>query len=142
MLEDAYAVTRDTVGGEAAKLKVDGYRLVTMTGAALDGNTLEILYHFDKALRLKHLRLTAARDQAVPSISAVYLAAFLVENEIQDLFGIHFEGLAVDYHRTLYLDGEAAAAPFCPDTAAGAVSDAGPAALQSGANATPRGSDA
>ena len=142
MLNDIFPVTIDTVVGETAKIKVDGYRFVTMTSTALDGNTIEILYHFDKALRLKHLRLTAARDQALPSVSAVYLAAFLVENEIQDLFGIHFEGLAVDYHRTLYLDGAAAAVPFCQDTAADAGGDVCPTALQSGANATPGGSDA
>jgi ech hydrogenase subunit D len=43
----------------------------------------------------------------------VYFAAFLVENEIQDLFGIHFKGLVLDYERTLYLDQEEKVTPFC-----------------------------
>jgi Ni,Fe-hydrogenase III component G len=40
------------------------------------------------------LPLTVPKDTLVPSISPVYFAAFLVENEIQDLFGIRFQGLA------------------------------------------------
>ena len=117
MLKEMLPVSIDTVVGETAKIKVDGYRFVTISCTALDENTLEILYHFDKELRLKHLRLTVSKDTAVPSISAVYLAAFLVENEIQDLFGIHFEGLVIDYDRTLYLDEEVTVTPFCKYTA-------------------------
>ena len=37
----------------------------------------------------------------------------LVENEIQDLFGVRFKGLAIDYERTLFLDEEVEDAPFC-----------------------------
>jgi ech hydrogenase subunit D len=62
---------------------------------------------------LKHLRLTVPKDAPVPSISPVYFAAFLVENEIQDLFGIRFQGLAIDYDRTLYLEAEVKKTPFC-----------------------------
>jgi ech hydrogenase subunit D len=62
---------------------------------------------------LKHLRLTVAKDAFVPSLSPVFFAAFLVENEIQDLFGVRFQGLVIDYGRTLYFDDEVREAPFC-----------------------------
>ena len=71
--------------GEVAKMKVQGYRLVTLSCMEIDETTVDILYHFDKDLELKHLRLTAAKRSPVPSISPVYFAALLVENEIQDL---------------------------------------------------------
>ena len=87
MLEEI-PVNIDSVVGETAKMKIDGYRFVTMSCVALDENTFEILYHLDKDFRLKHLRLTVSNSISVPSISPVYLAAFLVENEIQDLFGL------------------------------------------------------
>ena len=41
-----------------------------------------------------------------------YFAAFLVENEIQDQFGLHFDGLALDYDEGLYLEEEAGRTPF------------------------------
>jgi ech hydrogenase subunit D len=99
--------------GEVAKLKVNGYRLVTLSCTELDESTVDVLYHFDKDLGLKHLRLTALKTATVPSISPVYFAALLVENEIQDFFGLRFEGLLVDYRGMLYLEEEALKTPYC-----------------------------
>ena len=49
----------------------------------------------------------------MPSISGFCFAALLVENEIQDLFGIAVTGLVLDYHQHLLLTKEAPAKPFC-----------------------------
>lgn len=38
----------------------------------------------------------------VPSISDLYLEAFVWENEIHDLFGINFDGIAIDFHGAFY----------------------------------------
>ena len=113
MNSDIVSITPDQVVGACARKKAEGCRFVTMTCAALDEDRLEILYHFDRDFRLEHLRLTVYRDTLLHSISDVYFAAFLVENEIQDLFGLRFAGLAIDYRRTLYLDQEIVRAPFC-----------------------------
>lgn len=113
MKGEVVPVSIDNLVGEAAKKKVERYRFVTMSCTELDDTTVDILYHFDKDLELTHLRLTVARDIPVPSISPVYFAAFLVENEIQDLFGVRFKGLAIDYERTLFLDEEVEVPPFC-----------------------------
>ncbi len=86
---------------------------MTLSCAELDENTIDILYHLDKDLKLISFRLTVPRNAAIPSISPVYFAAFLVENEIQDLFDIRFTGLAIDYERTLYLEEEVKITPFC-----------------------------
>lgn len=99
--------------GETGRMKAEGFRFVTESCVELNESTVELLYHFDKDLQLKHLRLTIPKETVVPSVSSVYLAAFLVENEIQDLFGIRFEGLAVDYNRTLYLEEEIKTTPLC-----------------------------
>ena len=113
MKGEVVCVSTDTVVGECAKAKAEGYRFVTMSCVELDETAVDILYHFDRNLQLKHLRLTMPKGTPVPSISSVYLASFLIENEIQDLFGVHFQGLAVDYRGTLYLDEEAKVTPFC-----------------------------
>ena len=113
MLHDVTCVRREALIGEVAKIKVQGYRFVTLSCVERDEEDFDIFYHFDKNNRLKHFKLSIARGLTVPSISPVYFAAFLVENEIQDLFNITFDGLVVDYERTFYLEPEIKAAPFC-----------------------------
>jgi ech hydrogenase subunit D len=109
---DAIAVTPRDLVGETAKLKAEGYRLITLSCVELDQGMVDLLYHFDRNLELKHLRMSVSRSSPVPSISSVYFAAFLAENEIQDLFGLRFEGLAIDYKGTFYLDEEVKSVPF------------------------------
>ncbi|MEZ4529315.1 MAG: NADH-quinone oxidoreductase subunit C, partial [Desulfobacterales bacterium] len=97
MLEEIISVTADRLVGETARIKVEGYRFVTMSCVETGENEIEILYHFDKDLKLIHFLLRVSKDTPVPSISPVWFSAFLVENEIQDLFGIRFAGLVLDY---------------------------------------------
>jgi ech hydrogenase subunit D len=118
MQDEVISVSPDNLVGAVAKLKVEGYRFVTLSCMQGHENTVVILYHFDKDLVLKHLRVHVPADCPLPSITPVYFAAFLVENEIQDLFGLRFSGLTVDYERTLYLDGEVKVTPFCRYTVA------------------------
>jgi ech hydrogenase subunit D len=106
-------ITAEDVLGEVTRLKIHGYRLVTLTAVTTGPDQVEILYHFDKDLNLVHLRLTTSPADAVPSISPVYLAAFLVENEIQDLFHIRFQDIVIDYDRKLFLTAETEDTPFC-----------------------------
>jgi ech hydrogenase subunit D len=113
MREEVIPISLDAVVAEAGRMKAEGYRLVTMSATELDADNVDILYHYDKNLTMKHLRLTVGKDVHVPSISPVYLAALLVENEIQDLFGVRFKGLAIDFNRTLYLDEEIKTTPLC-----------------------------
>jgi ech hydrogenase subunit D len=123
MLHDVACVSPEALVGEVAKIKVQGYRFVTLSCVERDGENFDIFYHFDKNLTLKHFKLSIAKGIPVPSITPVYFAAFLVENEIQDLFGIIFYGLVVDYKRTLYLDPEIKATPFCRYTVTGTPGD-------------------
>ena len=131
MLKELLPVGIDNLLGETAGIKVAGYRFVTMTCTALDQDSFDILYHFDRGLELKHLRLTLPAGTAVPSISPIYFAAFLVENEIQDLFGIRFTGLAVDYDRTLYGDEKTRITPFCKYTVVTAHGTEDPSGVKS-----------
>ncbi len=46
--------------------------------------------------------LVPGDDPRVPSIGSIYGCAFLYENEMQDLFHLKVEGMAVDFHGNLY----------------------------------------
>jgi NADH:ubiquinone oxidoreductase subunit C len=113
MLRDVTCISLEALVGEVAKIKVQGYRFVTLSVVERDADTFDIFYHFDKDLTLRHFKISVSKGVSVASITPVYLAAFLVENEMQDLFGIRFDGLVVDYERTLYLEPETKLTPLC-----------------------------
>jgi ech hydrogenase subunit D len=74
-----------------------GYRLVQMMGTPRK-ESVEVLVSFDKGYELKNFRIQVPRsDFKLPSITGATLAAFSYENELQDLFGIEIEGLAINY---------------------------------------------
>ena len=73
-----------------------GWRLVQI-GCARIGDFYEITYSFDKNLTLEHFRIIIGQDVEILSISCIYLASFVYENEIADLYCIPFKGIAIDY---------------------------------------------
>jgi NADH:ubiquinone oxidoreductase subunit C len=98
----AEEVSIDNLVARAKTFFESGYRFITAT--CLDrGDYLEVLYHFDKEVVMSHLRLAVPKGQEVPSISSVYLCAFIIENEMKELFGMNVTGLAVDYQGHMLL---------------------------------------
>ena len=89
-----------------------GYRFVTMT-VVDNGEMFDIYYHFDLDYELMTYKLELKKGDTLPSISGVCFAAVVVENEIQDLFGITITGLAIDYEKHFLLAPDAPAQPFC-----------------------------
>jgi ech hydrogenase subunit D len=108
-------VEKNQLVAEVRALKNEGQRLVTTTCVDL-GESFDLLYHFDLDLQMTHLRLNVPKGESVPSISGIYFAALIIENETQDLFGIPFEGLALDFGGHFYLEEEVKKYPFCKVT--------------------------
>ncbi len=107
-------IALDALQSEVQKMWDNQYRLVTMSSVDLkDEDKFDIFYHFDKNLGLKTFRLTVPKETAIPSISGIYFAAFLVENEIKDQFGVNFTDIALDFGSNLYLEDEVMTSPFC-----------------------------
>lgn len=109
---DAVSVTSENVVNEVMRMKSNGYRFVTMSSAPVHDGFMDIIYHFDKNLELKNLRLSIKEGEAIPSVSGVYFCAMLAENELQDLAGLRFEGLVLDYNRTLLHASEVTTVPL------------------------------
>ena len=89
-----------------------GYRFVTMT-VVDKGEEFDIFYHFDLEYELHTCKLELKKGVSLPSISKVCFAAVVVENEIQDLFGITVTDLVIDYEKHFILAPDAPAQPFC-----------------------------
>ncbi len=110
MLNNVSETALDHISTEVWKLKQDGYRFVTMT-CCDRGESHDILYHFDKNYQLKHLRVTLPKGTELPSVSAIFFAALLVENEMKDLMGVSVSGMAIDFQGRFML---AEGAPVTP----------------------------
>ncbi len=95
-LQDIVPVTASELFDTVAGLKEQGYRYVQACATKV-ANGIEILYSFDKDHALHNLRLSIADDEEVMSITSIYWPAFIYENEMQDLFGIKFKHMELNY---------------------------------------------
>lgn len=84
----------------AKELKTKGYRLVSITCTQIE-NYFELIYSFDLNLTLLNFKIIV-NDNTMPSLTSIYTASFLQENEIQDQFGISFENLNLNYQGKLF----------------------------------------
>jgi len=81
----------------AQDLKTEGCRLGQICATAA-GDELEILYTFEKDNILRNYKFRIdAKAPELQSVTAVYGYAFIYENEMQDLFGVTFKNLSLDY---------------------------------------------
>ena len=111
MLTNVKEIPVAQLHAEVGSLKRQGYRLVTLTCTDL-GDAHDVLYHFDKDYELQHLRVRIPRGETLPSITELFFAAVLVENEIQDLFGLTVTGMVVDFKGRFILSEGAPVAPL------------------------------
>ncbi|HHY85509.1 MAG TPA: NADH-quinone oxidoreductase subunit C [Verrucomicrobia bacterium] len=117
---------------ERVKEKRDrGCRLVQISAARLPEG-VEVTYSFDLKNRLSNVRVLLPDDGTrLPSISAIFGCAVLYENEIQDLFGVGIDGLALDfkgkfYRTTVRFPFGSTKAPAPPPAPPAATAAAGP----------------
>lgn len=89
----------------------EGCRLVTAS-CTDEGEEFRIIYTFDNNLKLINMEITVPKGVVVPSITDIYLCAFLVENEMKELFGIPIENIAVDLGGRMYLTEGAKTSPM------------------------------
>lgn len=111
MVDNIVEIKKDYLLAEVKKLKNNGYRLVTTSCVDMGGEFM-IYYHFDKDTEMKHLKLISSKEQEIPSISEIYLAGALAENEMKDLFGIKIKGLVLDYGGKFMITDQVESAPF------------------------------
>ena len=81
---------------KAEELRKEGYRMVQICGTTCTGET-ELLYSFDRDHVLLNYKVRVPFGTPVRSITPVYWAAFVYENEVHDLFDVEFEDSLLDY---------------------------------------------
>jgi NADH:ubiquinone oxidoreductase 27 kD subunit len=95
MIYQARIVSPESLTGEVQQLFNAGYRFVT--SACVDEiEKFRVIYSFDKEAELVNLEVQVSKESEVPSISGIYLCAFLIENEMKELFGVNITNIAID----------------------------------------------
>lgn len=109
----------DQVVDIAASYKERGWEFSQICATTLEDG-VELLYaYYDPAYRapgLEGVRVFVADGTAVPSVTGIFPAAFVFENESHDLFGVSFEGISIDFGGEFYT--VAVAYPMNPRAAA------------------------
>lgn len=107
MIENLSEITVDQLLGKVQDMFHQGYRFVTATAVDLGEEGVDVTYHFDKDYKLVNYRIKVPHGAQVPSISGIYFSSVIVENEIRELFGLKYSGLAVDYGGHMLLTDDA-----------------------------------
>lgn len=89
-------ITASELISKVSDLKADGYRIGQACCTKVSEG-FEILYSFDKDHELVNLKMTIAEEEEVMSITRIYWCAFIYENEMQDLFGVKFSHMELNY---------------------------------------------
>lgn len=86
----------------ARQKKADGWRYVQTLAVNTDDG-IDVLYSFMKGDILDNVTIKAVKkEDVVPSITGSYLAAFVFENEVHDLFGVNISDIAIDFKGNFY----------------------------------------
>ncbi|RNC29763.1 MAG: NAD(P)H-quinone oxidoreductase subunit J, chloroplastic [Candidatus Dichloromethanomonas elyunquensis] len=95
-------VTASEIVDAAKNMLNEGYRLIQLC-CTKTPSEMDIIYTFEKTdLQSQNFKLPVNIGDTLPSISSVFFAAFLYENEIHDLYGVNFTDMAVDFKGTFY----------------------------------------
>lgn len=87
---------------DAEARHADGWRYVQILAVNTEQG-IDLVYSYMKDGFLENMLVQGvAGDAHVPSITDLFLEAFVCENEIHDLFGISFDGLAIDFLGNFY----------------------------------------
>ena len=91
---------------EAAVKKTEGWRFI-QTHAVNTDSGIDLYYSFMKNGHIENLKVAGVtKDQPVPSITDMFLAAFVFENEARELFGVDMRDIAIDFAGALYAPAE------------------------------------
>ena len=92
----------DQLRREAAVLKADGWRFI-QTHAVYTDDGVDLYYSFMKDGNAVNYWIKGVqKGTPVPSITDLFLAAFVFENEARELFGVDMRDIAIDFAGAMY----------------------------------------
>ena len=93
---EAKIVTQQELQDTARRLKAAGTRLITIVGTDTGAN-IEVTYFFQpipgKAEAYRIIVPKSGGNEEVEGITHIFPAAYIAENEVSEMFGIHVKGV-------------------------------------------------
>lgn len=99
-------ISLDELLREAAVMKAEGWRFI-QTHAVNTDSGIDLYYSFMKNGLVRNYKIIGVtKDMQVPSITSMFLAAFVFENEARELFGVDMKDIAIDFKGAMYAPAE------------------------------------
>ncbi len=99
---------------ESKRLKEEGFRLAQLHPVLERDDSITLIYTFIKDENVVNLKVYGIQKGVteVPSVTELFLTAFVFENEAHDLFGVNVVGNVLDFQGKFYAFAEGVEAPM------------------------------
>ena len=103
----------DTLLDTCREYKEKGYRLAQIHPVLKQDNSISLFYTFVKDDEMINFEVSGIEKGVteVPSVTELFIAAFVFENEAAELFGVNVVGNVLDFQGAFYSFGEGVEAP-------------------------------
>lgn len=98
-------ITPDVLLDKVTILQYKEWRLMQICATKTGEDHYEVLYTFGHGYKMFSYRIAITGEDRVTSITSIYPIAYLYENEIHDLFGIHMDLINVDFKGQMFRVG-------------------------------------
>lgn len=112
--QDFRSIPLDKLIDTCKERKNEGYRLAQLCPKLERDDSITLIYTFVKEFEMINYKVSGIKKGVteVPSVTELFIAAFVFENEAHDLFGVNVVGNLIDFQGKFYSFAEGVEAPM------------------------------
>lgn len=112
--QDFRSIPLDKLIDTCKERKNEGYRLAQLCPKLERDDSITLIYTFVKESEMINYKVSGIKKGVteVPSVTELFIAAFVFENEAHDLFGVNVVGNLIDFKGKFYSFAEGVEAPM------------------------------
>lgn len=112
--QDFRSIPLDKLIDNCKERKNEGYRLAQLCPKLECDDSITLIYTFVKESEMINYKVSGIKKGVteVPSVTELFIAAFVFENEAHDLFGVNVVGNLIDFQGKFYSFAEGVEAPM------------------------------
>lgn len=112
--QDFRSIPLDKLIDTCKERKNEGYRLAQLCPKLERDDSITLIYTFVKESEMINYKVSGIKKGVteVPSVTELFIAAFVFENEAHDLFGVNVVGNLIDFQGKFYFFAEGVEAPM------------------------------
>lgn len=114
IMQDFRSISLDKLIDTCKERKNEGYRLAQLCPKLERDDSITLIYTFVKESEMINYKVSGIKKGVteVPSVTELFIAAFVFENEAHDLFGVNVVGNLIDFQGKFYSFAEGVEAPM------------------------------